>query len=341
MVGKVLHSVFLRLARPAIFAAAVLVSLPLRADVTLLNVSYDVSREFYKEYNPAFARHWKEATGETATINQSHGGSSRQARAVIDGLEADVVTMNQPTDIDALVRNGLVGKEWRQRFPHNSAPYASTTVFLVRKGNPKRINDWNDLLKPGVAAVIPNPKTSGNGRYTYLSAWVYALRREGSEEKARDFVGRLFRQVPVLDSGGRGATTTFAQRGIGDVLVTFENEVHLIRDELGADAVEIVYPTIGVLADAPVAVVDRVVNRRGTREPAEAYLDYLFSEQGQELAARHHLRPADEAIAQRYTETFPALKLVTVDETFGGWEEVQKTHFADGGVFDQIYSFGH
>lgn len=332
---------FLRLAQSAAFAAVVLVSPPLRADVTLLNVSYDVSREFYKEYNPAFARHWKEATGKTVIINQSHGGSSKQTQAVIAGLEADVITMNQPTDIDALVRSGLVDKEWRQRFPHHSAPYASTTVFLVRKGNPKRINDWDDLLQPGVAAVIPNPKTSGNGRCTYLSAWAYALRKEGSEEEARDFVGRLFRHVPVLDTGGRGATTTFAQRGIGDVLITFENEVHLIREELGADAVEIVYPTIGVLAAAPVAVVDRVVDRRGTRELAEAYLDYLFSEQGQELAARHHLRPADEATAQRHAGTFPALELVSVDETFGGWEEVQKTHFADGGVFDQIYSFGH
>lgn len=309
------------------------------AERTILNVSYDVTREFYKDYNVAFIQHWKEQTGETITINQSHGGSSKQARAVADGLAADVITMNQANDIDILVTRGnLVPKNWASRLPHNSSPTASTTVFLVRKGNPRNIKDWADLVQPGVSVIIPNPKTSGNGRYSYLAAWGAIIRQGGDETKAREFVTKLFRNVPILDTGGRGATTTFAQRGIGDVLLTFENEVFLIKKELGGDDFEIIYPSTSILAENPVSVVDRVVDRRGTRDIAEAYLNFLYDDAGQELAARHHLRPRTPEILARYTSDFPALDLFGIDEIFGGWQKAQSVHFNDGGVFDQIYA---
>ena len=308
------------------------------ADVTILNVSYDVTREFYKEFNPAFTAFWKSKTGETVAIKQSHGGSSKQARSVVDGLSADVVTMNQATDIDLLAERGkLVPADWAKRFPHNSAPYISTTVFLVRKGNPKNIRDWDDLVKPGLSVVIPNPKTSGNGRYSYLAAWGYVVKKGGSEQQAREFVTRLFRNVPVLDAGGRGATTTFVQRGIGDALVTFENEVFLARKELGSDAFDLVYPSISIQAENPVSVVDKVVDRRGTRKIATAYLEHLYSEEGQELAAKNFFRPRDAKILARNEATFRKLDLFTVDEVFGSWKHAQAVHFSDGGLFDQIY----
>jgi len=308
-----------------------------RADAALLNVSYDVAREFYKEYNPAFVRYWKQKTGETVRINQSHGGSSKQAGSVADGLEADVVTMNQASDIDMLVeRGGLIAAGWRKRLPHDSVPYISTSVFLVRKGNPKNVRDWDDLAKPGVAVIIPNPKTAGNGRYTYLAAWGYVVRKGGSEARARDFVAALFKNVPVLDTGGRGATTTFAQRGIGDVLVTFENEVFLIKKELG-DQFDIVYPSVSVIAENPVAVVDKWADKKGTRKLAQAYLEYLFSEEGQEIAARQNFRPQLPGVAKKHAGTFRKLELFGVDAQFGGWKKAQKIHFDDGGYFDQIY----
>jgi sulfate transport system substrate-binding protein len=308
-----------------------------QADATLLNASYDVAREFYKEYNPAFVRHWKQKTGETVKINQSHDASSKQARSVADGLEADVVTMNQASDIDMLVeRGGIIQAGWRKRLPHDSVPYISTSVFLVRKGNPKNVRDWDDLAKPGVAVIIPNPKTAGNGRYTYLAAWGYVIRKGGNETKAREFVSALFKNVPVLDTGGRGATTTFAQRGIGDVLVTFENEVFLIKKELG-DQFDIVYPSISVIAENPVSVVDKYVDKKGTRKLAQAYLEYLFSEEAQEIAARQNFRPRLESVAKKHAGTFKKLELFSVDEQFGGWQKAQKVHFEDGGLFDQIY----
>jgi len=314
-------------------------SLPVVAEVGLLNVSYDVTRELYNDYNPLFVKYWRGKTGQDVVINQSHGGSSKQARAVIDGLEADVVTMNQETDIDALVeKGGLVDKNWRSRFPDDSAPYRSTIVFLVRKGNPKAIKDWDDLIKDNVSPVIPNPKTSGNGRYSYLGAWAYASRKYGAENKARDFVGKLFKRVPVLDTGGRGATTTFVERGIGDVLLTFENEVYLIATRLNPKDYDVVTPSVSILADAPVAVVDKIVDRKGTRALAEAYLGYLWSEQAQRLFAKHFLRPASEKIFQENQSQFAPIKLLTVDEVAGGWANAQKKHFADRGVFDQIYT---
>lgn len=307
-------------------------------EISLLNVSYDVTREFYKDYNPAFAAFWKQRTGETVTVNQSHGGSSKQARAVLDGLEADVITMNQANDIDLLAERGrLIPRDWEKRFPHNSAPYTSTTVFLVRKGNSKNIHDWDDLIKPGVAVVIPNPKLSGNGRYSYLAAWGYVIKRGGNERNAKDFVGKLFRNVPVLDGGGRAATTTFVQRNIGDVLLTFENEAFLTRKELSDDKFDVVYPSISILAENPVSVVDKVVDKHGTRKLAAAYLEYLYSEEGQELAARHYFRPRDAGILARHQATFKKLDLFTVGEVFGGWKAAQAAHFDDGGLFDQIY----
>jgi len=309
-----------------------------QADVSLLNVSYDVTREFYKDYNPAFAKYWKAKTGETVTINQSHGGSSKQARAVADGLEADVITMNQANDIDVLAERKLIPADWQKRLQNGSSPTASTTVFLVRKGNPKAIKDWDDLVKPGVAVIVPNPKTSGNGRYSYLAAWGYVAKKSGDQGKAREFVGKLFKNVPVLDTGGRGATTTFVQRGIGDVLLTFENEVDLIKKELGGDQFTVVYPSASILAENPVAVVDKVVDKRKTRAVAQAYLEYLYSEEGQEIAVRHHLRPWLESVAAKHAAEFPKLTLFTVDDTFGGWKKAQKDHFSDGGTFDQIYT---
>ncbi|MCX7170158.1 MAG: sulfate ABC transporter substrate-binding protein [Proteobacteria bacterium] len=314
---------------------AVLVSTPASADTTLLNVSYDVTREFYKDYNLAFIKHWKETTGETLTINQSHGGSSKQARAVVDGLEADVLTMNQANDIDILAERGkLIPADWAKRLPNNSAPYTSTTVFLVRKGNPKGIKDWDDLVKPGVAVIIPNPKTSGNGRYSYLAAWGYVIKKGGNEAKAREFVTKLFGNVPVFDGGGRAATTTFAQRNIGNALLTFENEVQLIQKEFGAEQIEVVYPPQSILAEAPVTIVDK----RGTRKQAQAYLEYLYSDEGQELAAKHHFRPRNDKLLKRYAATFKPIQLFSVEEVFGGWQKAQKLHFDDGGIFDQIFT---
>jgi sulfate transport system substrate-binding protein len=331
--------VFKHLIFSASLFSAIAFSPVAHADSSLLNVSYDVTREFYKDYNPAFAKYWKQKTGETVTINQSHGGSSKQARAVADGLEADVITMNQANDIDILYeRGGLIPKDWQKRLPNASSPTTSTTVFLVRKGNPKNIRDWDDLVKPGVAVVIPNPKTSGNGRYGYLAAWGYVIKKGGNEAKAREFVGKLFKNVPVLDTGGRGATTTFVQRDIGDVLLTFENEVYLIKKELGNDKFDVVYPSSSVLAENPVSVVDKVVDKRKTRPLAQAYLEYLYSEEGQEIAARHYLRPRLESVAAKHKADFKPIELFTVDEVFGGWTKAQKTHFADGGVFDQIYN---
>lgn len=312
-------------------------ALPAHADATLLNVSYDVARELYKDINPAFIAQWKGKTGETLTLNQSHGGSSKQAGAVIGGLEADVITMNQAPDIDILVKNNLVSPDWRKRLPNDAAPYTTTTVFLVRKGNPKAIKDWSDLVRPGLQVIVPNPKTSGNGRYTYVAAWGYALSKHNDDAAAaKDFVSKLFANVPVLDGGGRGATTTFTQRGIGDVLITFENEAVLLDKEVGGDQFDIVYPSLSVEAAAPVAVVDKVVDKRGTRKQAEAYLQYLFSPEGQDIIAKHHFRPRNEAVLKKYAARFPAIRTFTVEGRLGGWEAVQKTHFADGALYDQI-----
>lgn len=309
------------------------------ADVSLLNVSYDVSREFYEDYNRAFAEHWKKKTGEKVTVHQSHGGSAKQVRAVAEGLEADVVTMNQASDIDFLAEHGQwVAADWQARLPNGSAPTTSTTVFLVREGNPKKIRDWEDLVAPGVGVVIPNPKTSGNGRYSYLAAWGATLKKTGDPRKAEEFVTRLFRNVPVLDTGGRGATTTFVQRHIGDVLLTFENEVALIRNEAKDETFEVVYPSISILAENPVALVDRVVDKHHTRNAAQAYLEYLYSETGQEIAVRHHLRPRLKSVADRHAAEFPGLEIFTVEAVFGGWKQAQQVHFKDGGLFDRIFT---
>jgi len=308
-----------------------------KAQTSILNVSYDVSRELYKDVNAAFVPHWKSTSGETIVINQSHGGSSRQALSVIGGLEADVVTMNQSPDVDILVeRGGLVAKDWRSHFPHGATPYSTFSVFLVRKANPKQIKNWNDLTRSGLQVIVPNPKTSGNGRYTYLAAWGYALKTQGSEAKAREFVTSLFANVPVLDGGGRGASTTFTQRDVGDVLVTFENEAVALQKEFGSDKFEIVYPSISIDASAPLAVVDKVVDKRGTRKQATAYLEFLFSPTGQEIIARHHFRPRDPAVLARYAERFPKVETFTVEAFLGGWPKVQKEHFADGAIYDQI-----
>ena len=307
--------------------------------VTLLNVYYDVTRELYTEYNPLFVQYWQGKSGETVAINQSHGGSSKQARAVIDGLDADVVTMNQQTDIDSLAeKGGLVEKNWRTRFPDNSSPYRSTIVFLVRKGNPKHIRDWDDLIRPDVSPIIPNPKTSGNGRYSYLGAWGYAKEKFGTDDKAREFVGKLFKRVPILDTGGRGATTTFVERGIGDVLLTFENEVYLIAKKINPKDFDVVIPSVSIEADAPVAVVDKVVDKRGTRKQAEAYLQYLWSDEAQKLIAKHYFRPVSQTVLQESHAIFPQLKLLTIEQVAGDWASAQKKHFNDGGIFDQIYS---
>lgn len=307
--------------------------------VSLLNVSYDPTRELYQDFNQAFAKYWKAKTGQTVTVEQSHGGSSKQARAVIDGLQADVVTLALAYDIDAISQNAsLLPADWQKRLPQNSTPYTSTIVFLVRKGNPKQIKDWDDLVKPGVSVITPNPKTSGGARWNYLGAWAYALKLPGgSEDKARDFVSRLYKNVPVLDSGARGSTTTFAQRGIGDVLIAWENEAFLSIKELGSDKVEIVVPSQSILAEPPVSIVDKVVDKKGTRTVAQAYLEYLYTPEGQEIAAKNYYRPRLESVAKKYASTFPKIKLVTIDEVFGGWQKAQKAHFADGGVFDQIY----
>ncbi len=324
-----------------LIAAAVLFIAPLaQAGDTLLNVSYDVARGFYKDFNPAFIADYKSKTGQTIKVEQSHGGSSKQARSVIDGLAADVVSMNNPLDIDAIAdKAGLLPKDWAKKLPNNSAPSYSAILFVVKKGNPKGIKDWDDLVKPGVKLVIPNPKTSGNGRYSYLAGWEYA-RRKGGDAAGKTFVTQLFANVPVLDTGGRGATTTFAQRGIGDVLLTFENEVRLIKDELGPDKFDVVIPSLTVRADNPVAVIDKVAAKNGNSALAKAYLDYHFSAAGQELIAKNDLRPIDAAILKKYSATLPPLNLFTVEEAFGSWPAAQKTHFADGGVFDQIIAAG-
>jgi len=316
-------------------------SAPTLADVNLLNVSYDPTRELYKDFNQAFAQHWQTKTGEKVTIQQSHGGSGKQARAVIDGLEADVVTLALAVDIDAIAAKGLLPATWQQRLPHNASPYTSTIVFLVRKGNPKQIRDWSDLVKPGVGVITPSPKTSGGARWNYLAAWGFALKQPGGDDaKAREFVGKLFGNVKVLDSGARGSTTTFTERGMGDVLIAWENEAYLSLKEFGADKFEIVTPSLSILAEPPVSVVDKVVDKHGTRPIAQAYLEYLYSPTGQELAAKHFYRPTDPQIAAKYAKQFAPIKLFTVDELFGGWQQAQKTHFDEGGVFDQIYQAG-
>ena len=325
--------------RPAlaiVAGLAVLQAVPAFADTTLLNVSYDVSRELYKDINPAFAAQWQRTAGEKLTINQSHGGSSKQVQSVVAGLDADVVTMNQAPDIELLARQGLASPDWRKAFPHDATPYTTTTIFLVRKGNPKGIKDWPDLVRPGLQVIVPNPKTSGNGRYTYLAAWGYALQKTGTDAGAQEFVAKLFSNVPVLDGGGRGATTTFTQRDIGDVLITFENEAVLIDQEVGGDKFDVVYPSLSIEAAAPVAVVNKVVNKRGTRKVAEAYLNFLFAPEGQEIIAKHHFRPRDPAVLKKYASRFPTVKTFTVEQKLGGWDAVQKVHFADGGVYDQI-----
>jgi sulfate/thiosulfate transport system substrate-binding protein len=307
-------------------------------DITLLNVSYDPTRELYQDFNKAFASHWKAKTGDTVSVKQSHGGSGRQARSVIDGLEADVVTLALAYDIDVLgSKAGLIPADWQKRLPHNSSPYTSTIVLLVRKGNPKGIKDWDDLARPGVSVITPNPKTSGGARWNYLAAWGWQVKKTGSEGKAREFVKAIFDNVPVLDSGARGSTTTFVERGIGDVLISWENEAFLAQRELGPDRFEIVVPSISILAEPPVTVVDKVVDKRGTRDVAQAYLQYLYSPQGQEIAAQNGYRPTDPKVAARHDKTFPKLTLLSIDADFGGWAKAQKTHFDDGGIFDQIY----
>ncbi len=324
----------LRLSLAALTAA---VFLPAQAaDPVLLNVSYDVARELYKDINPAFVAHWKKTTGETITINQSHGGSSKQARSVADGLEASVVTMNQANDIDMLGERGLLGADWAKRFPNGAAPYYSTMVFLVRKGNPKQVKSWDDLGKAGIQVIIPNPKTAGNGRYSYLAAWGSVIKKGGTEAQARDLVSRIFRNVPVLDAGGRAATTTFTQRKLGDVLVTFENEVSMVSKELGTDF-QVVYPPVSILTEFPVAVVDKVVDKRGVRKQATAYLNFLYSDAGQTIGAQHYLRTRNEAINKKFAANYKPVDLFTVDAVFGGWKQAQKKHFDDGGEFDKIY----
>lgn len=327
------------LLRRLVLALALGAALPLAASaapVELLNVSYDVARELYKDINPAFVADYKKATGETVIVKQSHGGSSKQARAVADGLDASVVTMNQANDIDFLADRGLVAKDWAKKFPNNAAPYYSTMVFLVRKGNPKQIRDWQDLAKPGVQVIIPNPKTAGNGRYSYLAAWGSVIKKGGNEAQARDLVRAIFKNVPVLDAGGRAATTTFTQRQIGDVLVTFENEVNLVRAE-GRGDFDVVYPSMSILAESPVAVVDKVVDRKGIRKEATAYLNFLYTETGQTIGAKHFLRVRNENVMKQFAQNYKPVQLFTVEDVFGGWKAAQKRHFDDGGEFDKIY----
>jgi sulfate transport system substrate-binding protein len=311
---------------------------PAAAETTLLNVSYDPTREFYQEFNAAFARHWKQQTGEDVTVDQSHGGSGKQARAVIDGLEADVVTLALAYDVDQLFeRAKLIPKTWQQRLPHNSAPYTSTMVFLVRKGNPKGIQDWGDLAKPGVSVIPANPKTSGAARWVYLAAWQYGLEKGGNEAAARDFIGRFYKNAPVLDTGARGATTTFVERGIGDVLVGWENEALLVKSQPNGADFEVVVPPKSILAEPTVSWVDTVNRRKGTGKLAQAYLEYLYTPEGQDLAGKHGFRPTDPATLARYASKFPKLELFTIDEKFGSWKDANAKHFADGGIFDQIY----
>lgn len=325
--------------RPFLLVAALGAAVVSRAKtIELLNVSYDPTRELYADYNAAFAKYWKAKTGDDVVIKQSHGGSGAQARSVIDGLQADVVTLALAADIDNLHTHGdLLPADWQSKLPENSTPYTSTIVLLVRKGNPKGIRDWDDLVRPGIAVIAPNPKTSGGARWAYLAAWGYAERKYGSKDKAREFVTALYRNVLVLDAGARGSTITFAQKGLGDVLVAWENEAYLARKEFGADSFETVVPSSSILAEPPVAVVERVAARRGTADVARAYLQYLYSDVGQEIAGRNYYRPRNPAVAAKYAGVFPKLELFTITEVFGGWTQAQKTHFADGGVFDQIY----
>ncbi len=312
-----------------------------RADVTLLNISYDPTRELYQQYDAAFSAYWKAKTGDVVTVRQSHGGSGKQARSVIDGLDADVVTLALAYDIDALAEHGgLVPTDWQKRLPENSAPYTSTIVFLVRKGNPKAIKDWDDLAKPGISVITPNPKTSGGARWNYLAAWGFAAKKYGGDAGAKDFVAKVYKNVLVLDTGARGATTTFVERGQGDVLIAWENEALLALGESGGAGFEIVAPSVSILAEPPVSVVDKVVDKRGTRKVAEAYLKHLYSPEGQEIAAKDGYRPRDAAVAAKYASKFPTLSMFTVDEAFGGWQKAQATHFAEGGTFDQIYAPG-
>ena len=309
-------------------------------DITLLNVSYDPTRELYQEFNKAFAKHWQAKTGDTVTVKQSHGGSGKQARSVIDGLDADVVTLALAYDVDELAeRAKLIPADWQKRLPHNSSPYTSTIVFLVRKGNPKGIKDWDDLVKPGVSVITPNPKTSGGARWNYLAAWGYALKQYGNDpKKAQNFVASLFGNVPVLDSGARGSLITFTERGVGDVFISWENEAFLATKEMGPDKFQIVVPSLSILAEPPVTVVDKTVDRKGTRDVATAYLQYLYTPEGQQIAAQNYYRPIDPKVAAKYDKQFTKVSLFTIDDVFGGWARAQKTHFADGGVFDQIYT---
>jgi sulfate/thiosulfate-binding protein len=304
----------------------------------LLNVSYDPTRELYVEFNEAFVKHWKEKSGKTVTVDQSHGGSGKQGRAVVDGLEADVVTLALANDVNAIAKAGLIKEDWQKRLPLNSAPYTSTIVFVVRAGNPKGIKDWDDLVKEGVSVITPNPKTSGGAQWNYLAAWEFARQKFGSDDKAKEFVKALYKNVPVLDSGARGSTTTFVQRGLGDVFISWENEAFLIQREFGADKFTTIVPSISILAEPTVSVVDKVVDKKGTRELAEAYLNYLYSDEGQDIAGKNFYRPRSETVAAKYAEQFPKLNLFTIDEKFGGWIEAHKTHFGDGGTFDQIYA---
>lgn len=307
--------------------------------IDLLNVSYDPTRKFYQDYNQAFAKNWKNKTGQTVTINQSHGGSGKQARAIIDGLDADVATLALAYDIDALYqKGGLIPKDWQSRLPNNSTPYTSTIVFLVRKGNPKKIKDWDDLIKPGIAVITPNPKTSGGARWNYLAAWGYAFRKNNRDTaKAKEFVTALYKNVPVLDAGARGATTTFVERKIGDVAISWENEAFLVLEELGKNEYEIVVPSISISAEPPVTVIDKIAKKHGTTEVSTAYLEYLYTQEGQEIAAKHFFRPRLEAVAKKYTSQFPVVNLFTIDDMLGGWQKAQAEHFSDGGIFDQIY----
>ena len=330
------------LSKKIIIAAAIsafaLLQTAQAADITLLNVSYDPTRELYQDVNTAFAKEWKGKTGDNVKIKQSHGGSGKQARAVIDGLEADVVTLALAYDIDALAEHKLLAADWQKRLAHNSSPYTSTIVFLVRKGNPKGIKDWNDLIKPGVSVITPNPKTSGGARWNHLAAWGYALRQPGGNEaKARDFLGKLYKNVPVLDSGARGATTTFVERGIGDVLIAWENEAYLAVKELGPTKFDIITPSVSILAEPPVAVVDKFADKHGTRKVAEAYLNYLYTDEAQDIIAKNYYRPATDKAAKKYASQFAKVNLFTIEQVAGGWTAAQKAHFADGGIFDQIY----
>ncbi|WP_394808320.1 sulfate ABC transporter substrate-binding protein [Nitrosomonas sp.] len=321
----------------SLLTASLIISNNVLAEKTLLNVSYDPTRELYKEFNTAFAKHWQEKTKETVTIKQSHGGSGKQARSVIDGLEADVVTLALANDINAIAeKSKLLPEDWQKRLSLNSTPYTSTIIFLVRKGNPKGIKDWNDLARPGVAVITPNPKTSGGAQWNFLAAWEFGRRHYG-ENEAQGFVSKIYKNVPVLDSGARGSTTTFVERAVGDVLITWENEAFLALKEYGTDKFEIVIPSLSIIAEPPVAIVDKVVDKRGTRQVAKAYLQYLYSEAGQEIVAKHFYRPTNPKVAEKHAGKFPKIDLFKIDDAFGGWKNAHKTHFADGGTFDQIY----